>query len=158
MNVAEAMTTPYIAPGGKAIPYFCSLRIWLTKRKAKNAMVNDDAGFRIGSEVKIKLEKSRYGTEGRQCTFKILWGSDVGIQDEESWLTAIKSSGTSRLKQAGAWYTLIDKDNKEHKFQASKWIVNLNDKKFRQAVYDVMNEEIIHRFDKGGGEIPIEES
>ena len=31
-NVAEAMTTPFVAPGGKAIEYFSSLRIWLTKR------------------------------------------------------------------------------------------------------------------------------
>ena len=79
--------------------------------------------------------------EGRRCTFKILWGSDVGIQDEESWLTAIKSSGTTRLKQAGAWYTLIGKDDKEYKFQASKWIVNLNDEKFRQAIEKIYKKQ-----------------
>ena len=61
-NVAEAMTTPYVAPGGKAIEYFCSLRIWLTKRKAKAAHVLDDSGLRIGSEVMVKIEKSRFGS------------------------------------------------------------------------------------------------
>jgi recombination protein RecA len=68
----EAMVTPYIAPGGKAIEYFSSLRIWLTKRKAKAAYVLDETGLRIGSEVKVKVEKSRFGSEGRTCGFKIL--------------------------------------------------------------------------------------
>jgi len=156
-NVAEAMTTPLKAPGGKAIEFFCSLRIWLTKRKAKNAFLNDDSGFRIGSEVKIKLEKSRFGTEGRNCTFKILWGSDVGIQDEESWFTAIKLSGSDRFKQAGSWYSLIDEKGKEHKFQASKWTEKLQDKKFRQLAYDIMDEAIIHRFDQSASEINLDE-
>ena len=54
-----AMTTPYITPGGKAMHYSYSLRIWLTGRKAKSAYINDEKGFRIGSEVKVKIEKSR---------------------------------------------------------------------------------------------------
>ena len=70
---AEAMTTPYFTPGGKALIYSYSLRIWLTGRKAKASFVNDDKGYRIGSEVKCKLEKSRFGTHGRTCNFKILW-------------------------------------------------------------------------------------
>jgi recombination protein RecA len=55
-NVAEAMTTPFVAPGGKAIEYFCSLRIWLTKRKAKASFVENEKGVRIGSETKVKVE------------------------------------------------------------------------------------------------------
>ncbi len=156
-SVAEAMTTPYTAPGGKAIEYFCSLRIWLTKRKAKNAFVTDPGGFRIGSEAKVKLEKSRFGSEGRTATFKILWGSDVGIQDEDSWFTAIKLSGTEKLKQAGAWYSLTDKKGKEHKFQSVKWTEKLKDDNFRQMVYDLMEEVIIHRFDQSATEIDLGE-
>ena len=154
-SIAEAMTTPFVAPGGKAIEYNCSLRVWLTKRKAKNAFTTDNSGFRIGSEVKVKLEKSRFGTEGRRATFQILWGSDVGIQDEESWFTALKLSGTDKLKQAGGWYTLIDKKGYEHKFQVSKWVEKLKDKNFRQLVYDLMDEVIIHRFDKTANEIDL---
>ena len=56
-NVAEAMTTPYFTPGGKALNYAYSLRIWLTGRKARNAFVEDEKGYRIGSEVKAKIEK-----------------------------------------------------------------------------------------------------
>ena len=101
-NPMAALVEPWIAPGGKAIEYFCSLRIWLTKRKSKSAYVTDDTGLRVGSEVKCTLQKSRFGTEGRVCTFKILWSGKAAIQDEESWLVALKSSQPNRLKRSGA--------------------------------------------------------
>ena len=125
------------------------LRIWLTKRKAKASFLLDDNGFRIGSEVKATLKKSRFGTEGRQCTFKILWGGDVGIQDKESWFEAIKIS--DNLKQSGAWYNLIYEDGTSEKFQASKWKEKLQSDKFRDRVLQIMDEEIIMRFDKKEG-------
>ena len=146
MNVAEAMTTPYITPGGKAAIYAYSLRIWLTKRKAKASFVLDDKGYRIGSEVKVKIEKSRFGTEGRICNFKILWGSDIGVQDEESWLDAIK--GSESIKSGGAWYTIVYADGTTEKFQSSGWLDKLKDPKFRQRVLDIMDEEVILKFDK----------
>jgi len=148
-NVAEAMTTPYVTPGGKAMHYAYSLRIWLTKRKAKASFILDENGYRIGSEVKCTLKKSRFGTEGRQCTFKILWGGDVGIQDEESWIEAIK--GSDNLKQAGAWYSLVHEDGTEEKFQAAKWKEKLQNKKFKNRVLQIMDEDIIMRFDKKEG-------
>ena len=143
-NVAEAMTTPYVTPGGKALTYAYSLRIWLTGRKAKASFIIDDRGFRIGSEVKCTLKKSRFGTQGRQCTFKILWGGDVFIQDEESWLEAVK--GSENIKQAGAWYNLLYEDGNIEKFQASKWKEKLQDEKFRNRILQIMDEEIILKF------------
>jgi recombination protein RecA len=156
-NVAEAMTTPYFAPGGKAIEYYASLRIWLTRRKAKASFVENEKGVRIGSETKVKIEKSRFGSYGRTCTFKILWGDDIGIQDEESWLEAIKLSGTERLKRAGAWYTIVGEDGKEFKFQAAKWVEQLQDDEFRKVVYDIMDKEIIEKYDSDGSDINIGE-
>ena len=146
---SEAMTTPYVTPGGKAMHYAYSLRIWLTKRKAKASFIMDENGYRVGSEVKVTLKKSRFGTEGRQCTFKILWGNDVGIQDEESWLEAVKVS--ENVKQAGAWYNLVYKDGTSEKFQAAKWKEKLQNEKFKKRVLQIMDEEIIMRFDKKEG-------
>ncbi len=146
-----AMTTPYITPGGKSMHYVYSLRIWLTGRKAKAAFIVDDSGFRIGSEVKVKLEKSRFGTAGRNCAFKILWGSeDIGVQDKESWLEAIKIS--DNLKQAGAWYSLVYPDGTEEKFQSAHWLDKLEDDKFRNRVFEIMDEEIIKKFDNREGD------
>jgi recombination protein RecA len=142
---SEAMTTPYVTPGGKAMIYAYSLRIWLTGRKAKASFITDESGFRIGSEVKVKLEKSRFGTQGRQCNFKILWGTeDIGVQDDQSLFEAIK--GSNYMSSAGAWYSLEMGDGKVVKFQPSKWDEKMQDPTFKQRVYDVM--EVIQKFDK----------
>ena len=144
---SEAMTTPYVTPGGKAMIYAYSLRIWLTGRKAKASFITDESGFRIGSEVKVKLEKSRFGTQGRQCNFKILWGTDdIGVQDDQSLFEAIK--GSSYMTSAGSWYSLEMGDGKMVKFQPAKWDEKMEDPTFKQRVYDVMDEEVIQKFDK----------
>ena len=149
-NVAEAMTTPYFTPGGKALNYSYSVRIWLTGRKAKASFVLDDKGYRIGSEVKVKLKKSRFGTEGRVCAFKILWGENIGIQDEESWLEAVKSSES--LTSGGAWYTLKYKDGSTQKFQSSKWKEMIQEEKFKNRILELMDEEVILKFDSRSGD------
>ena len=147
----EALTTPFVTPGGKAMIYSYSLRIWLTKRKAKASFVLDDKGFRIGSECKVKLEKSRFGTQGRQCAFKILWGTEnVGVQDEESWLDAIK--GSKHLTSSGAWYSLTMKDGSVKKFQPSRWMTAMEDEDFKVRVLEVMDEEVVQKFDQRDGD------
>ncbi len=147
---AEAMTTPYVTPGGKAMSYAYSLRIWLTGRKAKASFVEDANGFRIGSEVKVKLEKSRFGTAGRRCNFRILWGGDdVAIQDDESLFDAVK--GSDNILQSGAWYTMVFEDGTTEKFQASKWVEKMQDEKFRNRVYQIIDEEVIYKFDTRQG-------
>jgi recombination protein RecA len=135
-NIAEAMTTPYFTPGGKALAYVYSLRIWLTGSKAKKNFITDENGFR------------RFGTEGRSCEFKIMFGTDKpGILDEESWLEAIKIS--DRVK-AGAWYTLTFRDGTEKKFRATDWLQELEDPLFRQEVLSVMDEVVVKKFDEKG--------
>ena len=142
---AQAMTEPYTTPGGKAMIYAYSLRVWLTARKAKASFIVDDNGFRIGSEVKVKLEKSRFGTHGRTCNFKILWGDDsVGVQDEESWFDAIQISES--LEQSGAWFTLIHNDGSKEKFQRKQWVSKLESEKFRESVLTIIEEDVIMKF------------
>ena len=146
-----AMTTPYMTPGGKAMHYSYSLRIWLTGRKAKASFIEDEKGFRIGSEVKVKLEKSRFGTQGRTCAFRILWGTeDIGIRDEESWFDAVK--GSDHLASAGAWYTLKMPDGYEKKFQPSKWTELIQtDEEFKANIIKLMEHEVVQKFDKREG-------
>ena len=141
---AEAMTTPYTTPGGKAMIYAYSLRIWLTRPKAKASFVLDDHGYRVGNTVKVKLEKSRFGTQGRQCEFRILWGDTVGIDDEESWFNAVGAS--EHLERSGAWYTLKYTDGTGEKFQRANWIVKLEDEKFKARVLELMDEEVVLKF------------
>jgi len=148
---SEAMTTPWVTPGGKAMHYAYSLRIWLTGRKAKASFVTDENGFRVGSEVKVKLEKSRFGTAGRHCNFKILWGNSdkIGVQDEESWFDAIQIS--ENFKQSGAWFSIIHEDGTEEKFQRKKWLDKLENEKFRERVLQIIDQDVIMKFDNRTG-------
>ena len=148
-----AMTTPYITPGGQGNA-LCLLSAYLAHRPKsyKSAFIEDEKGFRIGSEVKVKLEKSRFGTQGRSCAFRIMWGTeDVGIRDEESWFDAIK--GCEYLSSAGAWYTLSMPDGYTKKFQPSKWTsLVTSDEEFKNRVIQIMDEEIVQKFDKRQGD------
>ena len=147
---SEAMTTPYVTPGGKAMHYAYSLRVWLTGRKAKASFIQDENGYRIGSEVKVKLEKSRFGTAGRTCNFKIMWGSEnIGVQDEESWFDAIQISES--LKNSGAWFSLVMSDGSEVKFQRKNWLDKLQDESFRSRVLEIIDEDVINKFSERTG-------
>jgi recombination protein RecA len=148
---SEAMTTPYMTPGGKSLPYSYSLRVWLTGRKAKASYVTDVNGFRIGSEVKAKIEKSRFGTAGRTCNFKILWGDsgEIGVQDRESWFDAIQISES--LKQSGAWFAIVYEDGTEEKFQRKGWLDKLENEKFRNRVLHLMDNDVIKKFSERTG-------
>ncbi len=138
----------YTTPGGKALSYSYSLRIWLTGRKAKDSYVIDERGYKIGSEVKARLEKSRFGTAGRECLFKIMWGGSVGVLDNESIFEAIKPF----IKQMGAWYEL-DVAGTPKKFQQSGWEELMNkDEAFKKAVLDIMDREVIVKFDTREGD------
>ena len=150
-NTADLLLNPHVTPGGKALPYAYSLRIWLYPRRAKKSYVMDDKGYRVGSEVKARIKKSRFGTEGRECAFKIMWGTeDAVIQDEQSWLGAIKNS--EHVEQKGAWYILKYKDGTEQKFQSSKWLELLGDDKFKSRILEVMDEEVIQKFSSREGD------
>ena len=146
-NIAEARLEPYFTPGGKAAIYAYSLRIWLSARRGKASFIYDDKGFRVGTEVKAKIKKSRFGSDARECTFKIMWaGEDVKIQDEESWLEAIK--GSKHITNAGAWFTLAHEDGSGEKFQTATWMKKLENDKFRNRILQIMEEEVILKFEK----------
>jgi RecA/RadA recombinase len=138
----------FFTPGGKSPAYAYSLRIWLTGSKAKDSFVNDSKGFRIGSLVKARLEKSRFGTQGRACEFQIMWADRVGVLDDESLFEAIKSSSSLTV---GSWNTLVHSDGSSEKFRTADWAEKMKETKFRQRVFDLLNEEVILKFDKREG-------
>jgi len=135
----------YTTPGGKSMMYAYSLRIWLTGKRGKKSIIADDKGFVVGNEVKARLEKSRFGTAGRICNFKIMWGNDIGVRDDESLFEAIQSS--DQLINSGPWWTLKYGDGSEQKFQAAKWGEFMLDSKFRDRVLRLVDEEVVLKFD-----------
>ena len=134
-------TEKYASSGGKSIVYAASLRIFLTLRTAKESYVTDSRGYRIGSEVKAKIVKSRFGTFGREASFKIIWADPekIGVLENESILEAVQPF----LTQNGAWYSLDGQ-----KFQRSGWDELMKDENFKKKVMNIVEQEIIVKFDK----------
>jgi recombination protein RecA len=139
----------FFTPGGKALAYAYSLRIWLTGSKAKDSFVYDDKNFRIGSLVKARLEKSRFGSQGRTCQFQILWGDGTGVLDDESLFEALK--GSPHLA-TGNWNTLSYADGTEEKFRTAEWAEKMKDDKFRSRIMELVDEEVVRKFDDRTGD------
>ena len=103
------LSDPWFEPGGWAPGYNASLSLRLVTRKSKSGQVQDENGFRIGVEVKCIINKSRFGSDGRQCTFNIIFRDDpIGIRDEDSWLLAIATS--ERVQQPTKGWFEIEKE------------------------------------------------
>jgi len=138
----------YIAPGGKAAEFHCSVRIWLTGSQSKKLIVLDDNGFRVGSYVKARMEKSRFGSQGRICEFKILWGDRVGVMDEESILEAIKGADEVTL---GSWNKLVT-PAKTWKWQKDGFVKNMKtDPEFKKTVMDILMRDVVLAFEQKTG-------
>ena len=136
------MSDPWFEPGGLAPGYQASLSIRLVTRKSKSGQVFDENGFLIGCEVKAMINKSRFGSVGRQCTFNIIFRDDpVGIRDEESWFHAILASDRIQSPSKG-WYQI----DGGKKFRESEWNKMMEDPEFRNTVRDIVDEEHITKF------------
>ena len=85
--------------------------------------------------------KSRFGPSQRSCEFDVLFdlaNDRVGVDDEGSWLSAI--AGTPGCIRSGAWYT-INVDGEDKKFQSKDFLELLKDKKFKERVLDILEDE-----------------
>lgn len=146
----DAKLNPYKTPGGSAVEYFSSLRLWLVKRAGKDTIIRDANNYQVGSEVKTKIKKSRFGTEGRECFFSIVWADNerIGVRNEESIFEAIKS--TSAVQQNGAWYSLVDgKTGEVFKFQTKDFVGKMKDEpEFKKSVDWALEEFVINKFER----------
>ena len=59
--------------------------------------------------------------------------------------------------KGGAWNKIYDQNGKEFKFQRSQWLEKLQDDEFRACVFDIMDEEIIKKFESEGKNFSIDE-
>jgi len=150
----KMMMEPWVTPGGKSLIYAYSLRIWLTARKSKAARIQGDKGYDVGNEVKAKLQKSRFGTQNRVCSFNIVWGDydNIGIMDEQSWLEAIKES---EHVTSGGWWKIQDVVKEtEYTFRSAGFKEKiLEEPEFKEVVLRIMDEEVIEKFNQGEGDV-----
>jgi recombination protein RecA len=123
---AMAFGDKYVVPGGKSIPYHCSVRVRLNNTgKLKQ-------GDRIvGNGCKAVVQKNRMGPPHRSAEFDIYY--DSGIADYASWIKVMKNS--KLLKQAGAYYKYTKDDGEEIQFQTKNFIDIMNDTSLRDEIY-----------------------
>jgi recombination protein RecA len=141
-NIGVMFGDNRVEPGGKALPYHASTRIWLTQHKGKaNGEIRNAKKQVIGFHTSAKTMKSRFGPSPRTCEFDVLFDLEndrVGVSDESSWLNAI--GGTPGCVRSGAWYT-IKVEGKDKKFQSKDFLKLLEEPKFKERVLDILEEE-----------------
>jgi recombination protein RecA len=141
-----ALSEPLVTPCGKAIQFNAHLRLFLTSRKAKVHNIYE-GGAKVGSDLKVKIRKSRFGTEERECALQIMWGNGVRICDEESWFEAIQPS--EYFERVGTWYNVyLDNERKEAvKFQKAKWMETLmGNERLQERVKWIITDELVAKF------------
>lgn len=77
----------WIVPGGKALPFACSVRI----RLANLGRIKNSKKDVIGMECQAQVIKNRCGPNYRTAAFDIMY--DSGIQDVSSWYEYLKTNG-----------------------------------------------------------------
>jgi recombination protein RecA len=141
-NIGVMFGDNRVEPGGKALPYHASTRIWLTQHKGKaNGQILNEKKQVIGFHTSAKTMKSRFGPSPRSCQFDVLFdlaNDRVGVDDEGSWLNAI--AGTPGCIRTGGWYT-INVDGEDKKFQSKDFPKLLEDENFKKRVLDIIEEE-----------------
>ena len=130
---------PWTTSGGKALPFHASTRI----RLKNMGQIKDTKKNTIGIKIRAQVIKNRLGPPLRSAEFPLFF--DKGIDDFGSWLNIMKDHNL--VKQAGAWYTFVDQNDKEHKFQSKDFGALLSDVDTQKYIYDSICEKVILKYD-----------
>lgn len=139
---------PYVSVGGKAIPYYSSVRIRLqTRGKLKDKKDNSIYGMK----TKAKVQKTRFGPPHRIAEFPIYFS--YGIDDEESMVNVLSKAGTVKKRNAGRHGTQYSFSKKLFDPQATEMIAEYNlvgfkaqlrkNKKYRETAQKLMSDVLI---------------
>ena len=142
---------PWTTSGGKALPFHASTRIRL-----KNVgQIKDAKKNTIGIKMRAQVIKNRLGPPMRHADFELYF--ETGIDNEGSWLHVMKDH--KLVKQAGAWYTMKNHEDKEIKFQSKDWSDYLKDDGFKEYCYQLICDKVILKYEKNFGidDVVVEE-
>ena len=146
MPFAQQWTTS----GGKSIAFHSSLRLFL--QPAGN-IKNGKDGNVIGIKVKGKVIKNRFGPPQRVADFDIFF--DRGIDDHGAMLKSLVQ--LKLIKQGGAWYTFVDENEQEIKFQSKDFQEFLEaDPERKEALYQKFCESYIMSYVKSDEEVEVD--
>lgn len=133
----------YTTSGGKALGFHASCRVRL-KGIGKLKSGTGKTEQIIGVQTEAQVIKNRMGPPFKKATFDIYFNS--GIDDINSWLTLMKDYGL--VKQAGAYYTLVNEETGEEiRFMAREWREMLDkDPDLREYCYNKICDIFIMKY------------
>ena len=130
---------PWTTSGGKALPFHASTRI----RLKNMGQIKDSKKNTIGMKCRAQIVKNRLGPPMRHADYDMYF--DRGIDNYGGWLTVLKEH--KLVKVGGAWYTLVDENGKEYKFQSKDWedLITQNDE-LRKYIYQLICDKVILKY------------
>ena len=141
---------PDVTPHGKALPFYASTRIKL-RSIGKIKEGNKKFGRILGVGTRAEVSKNKCAPAHRRAEFPSYF--DWGIDDDISWIEYLKDAG--HITTSGAWSTL--KVGGEHKFQGTeKFKEILKDAEIRAKILDIMNDDLVIKFDEKPKDIVID--
>lgn len=96
---APAGVTPTTTSGGKALPFYASVRLQV---RMGDKLKNKDEIF--GHIVKVKVIKNKVGVPFKEAAFPLIYGQGVDHVDEISQLSVLGGV----INQRGAWFRYED--------------------------------------------------
>ena len=98
----------YVVPGGNAIPFHSSVRVYLRSSKKINAKIRG-VKEQVGAKIRPRVVKNRLGPPGRTCEFDLFFNN--GIDDIGSWWTPLKDYGYISHSSRGWYYVATEIDD-----------------------------------------------
>jgi len=156
----------YVVPGGRALPFYASIRLYLQGKEkiiardpdAENRFQEAVANWKaaggnksgqpkperdksdqvtIGFEIKAVTIKNKVAPPDRVAHFRIIFAE--GLRDEECYLDYCEKFGF--VKKSGAYYEIVAFPNDMGKFYASDWLNILSD----MEVYEKIKALLVER-------------
>jgi recombination protein RecA len=114
MKIGVLWGNPETTPGGKALPFFSSVRMRISRRDSI-----DDHDEQIGQISGIKTVKNKTAPPQRNVLMKIIFGK--GVQTKDEWIEF--ACKYDIIKKAGAgWMTMPDGTKKQGNDQALEYL------------------------------------
>jgi recombination protein RecA len=139
---AMAFGDKWVTPGGKAIPFHCSIRVRLTN--VGNLKNGNDI---VGSKVNAKVIKSKIGPSKREVNFDVFFAS--GLDNYGTWLQILKERKLVSVN--GAYYTVKftaeDGTEYDEKFMAKEFVSLIKEKPaIKDYLYNLLADALIMKY------------
>lgn len=138
MKMKNPYDDPFIEPGGNALPFYSSLSLRLLKPTKGDRILNAK-GQQIGTNIKVRFKKNRYGPPQEDLKFGLYFGR--GIDDDTNlyyWLKD-KKFLTKRTDQTTLKLPFLDDDLK---FPTKDWKRILTENELRMKLQNFIMDEI----------------